>query len=103
MIKKTDIDFDPRIEKFRIRLALDLMDGNPLMLKARADLYLAIMDGIGPIVDATIAEFAERYGEEVIKYAHNNVEKDKPSYPTATKFVSNREIQKNLLKQLPED
>lgn len=100
-LKKSEIDFDHRIEKFRTTIAIGLDDGNPMMLKARAELYCNIMDGIGPIVDATIAEFAEKYGKEVIKYAHHNVGED--ISPTTTKYVSSREVQKKLLDKIPVD
>lgn len=99
-LKSTDIDFDLTIEKFRTRLAMDLHDGNPLMLKARAELYLDIFNGIAPIIDAAIAEFAEKYGEEVIKYAHNNLDETDIGPQSTVKYVSSREIQTNLHKQL---
>ena len=58
------------------------------------------MDGIGELVDAKIAEFAERYGEEVIKFAHDNrVDDLRDTEPSPIKFVSSKEINCKLLKK----
>jgi len=102
MRKSKEIDFDYATRKFRVFLEMDLCDGNPLMLEAKAELYLGILNGIGPIIDAEIAEFAERYGNETIKYAHHNStedEVDADSQPK-TRFISNHVIQNNLHKKL---
>ena len=96
-LKRENIDYDPQTGKLKTVIALHLIDGNGMMLKATAELYASIMDGIGTLVDAKVAEFVERYGEEVIKYAHNNTAGDLRDVEPSVKFVDSREIGKRLL------
>lgn len=109
MIKREEIDYDPGIGKFVTFISTRLCDGNPMMLKATAELYCEILDGIGKLVEAKIAEFAIRYGEEVIKFAHNNIgeelkDTEIPIEVSAAKFVDSREVGRKLLeKAFPTD
>lgn len=68
--KASDISFDPTLQKFTVRLVMILADGNPQMLKAKAQLYAGILDGLDELVEAKIGEFADKYGGEVIKHIH---------------------------------
>lgn len=70
-VKQSDIHYDAPTQKHHIRVVVTLADGNRQMLVAKAELYGSIMDGLDELVTAKIAEFAEKYGEEVIKFAHN--------------------------------
>ena len=98
-LKRKDIEYDHRTGKLRTFIGIDLIDGNGMMLKAKAELYASIMDGIGTLVDAKIAEFAEKYGEEVIKFAHNNITDDLRDTEPSVKFVNSKEITRKLLEK----
>jgi len=98
-IKRENISYDYRTDKLATCIALKLIDGNGFMLKAKAELYASIMDGIGKLVDAKIAEFAERYGEEVIQFAHNNISDDLRDIEPSVKFVDSKEVNRNLLEK----
>jgi len=91
--------YDPQTDKLATYITVKLCDGNGMMLKARAEMYANIVDGIGPIIDAQIAEFAERYGEEVIKFAHNNVVEDDLTDIKPRLMVDSREINRKLLQK----
>ena len=96
-IKRENIDYDPATDKLATHICIKLIDGNGMILKAKAELYANIMDGIGDLIDAKIAEFAERYGEEVIKFAHDNRADDLRDEMQPMKFVSSKEINRKLL------
>jgi len=97
-IKRENIEYDHQSGKLTTFLMLKLFDGNGMMLKAKAELYADIMDSIGKLVDAKIAEFAEKYGDEVIKFAHDNIAgDDRDCEPEVKKYVSSKEIQQRLL------
>lgn len=96
-ITKDKIDFDPHIGKLRCNIAIALADGNGMMLKAKAELYGAILDELDKIVDAKIAEFAEKYGDEVIRFAHDNRADDLRDCQPNIKFVDSKTTMKNLL------
>jgi hypothetical protein len=96
-IKRKDIDYDPQTDKLATCIAIKLIDGNGMMLKAKAELYASIMEGLDSLVNAKIAEFAERYGDEVIKFAHNNIADDLRDEPHPKIFVSSKELQRKLL------
>lgn len=98
MLERKDIDYDPQTGKLACYLTMKLCDGNGMMLKAKAELYTNIMDGIAPIIDAEIAKFAEIYGEEVIKYTHHNYD-DNDLRDWEPRFVDSKEINRKLLKK----
>lgn len=97
-IKRENIDYDPQTDKLVTHIAIKLIDGNGMMLKAKAELYGDIMDGIGKLIDAKIAEFAERYGDEVIKFAHDNLATDDlRDIEPCIKMVDSKEVTRRLL------
>lgn len=97
-VKREHIDYDPRTGKLTTIIDLRLTDGNGMILKAKAEMYADIMDGVGKLIDAKIAEFAERYGEEVIKFAHDNLGSNtRDIAPSPVKFVDSRKINRKLL------
>lgn len=96
-LKRENIDYDHQTGKLATHISVKLIDGNGMMLKAKAELYASIMEGIGALVDAKIAEFAERYGEEVIRFAHHNTDEDLRDIEPSTKLVNTKEIQLKLL------
>ena len=98
-IKKENIEYDPQTDKLATYITMKLVDGNGMMLKAKAEMYTSIMDGVGKLIDAKIAEFAERYGDEVIKFAHNNIDEVPNDFPTPFKFVDSKEVNRKLLKK----
>lgn len=99
-IKRENIEYDPQTDKLATYLTMKLVDGNGMMLKAKAEMYANIMDGVGKLIDAEIAKFAECYGEEVIKFAHDNrVDDLRDIEPSPTKFVNSKEINRKLLKK----
>ena len=96
-IKRENIDYDPQTGKLATCIWLKLCDGNGMLLKAKAELYSSIMDGIDTLIDAKIAEFAIRYGDEVIKFAHNNVADDLRDTEPSIKYRNSKEITQKLL------
>ena len=98
-IKRENIEYDPQTDKLATFVMMKLIDGNGMMLKAKAELYASIMEGLDDLVNAKIAEFAERYGDEVIKYAHNNIDDDLRCEPHPIRYVSNDEFEKWWSKQ----
>lgn len=105
-LKRANIERDYERDKLVTYLGITLTDGNGMMLKAKAELYASIMDGIGALIDAKIAEFAERYGEEVIQYAHHNTDAllDKSPMIVQRTDTGCREVQVRLLdKAFPDE
>lgn len=98
-IKRENIKYDPATGKLATFISMKLIDGNGMMLKAKAELYSEIMDGLGKLIEAKIAEFAERYGEEVIRFAHNNTRDDLRDTEPHIKFVDSKEIDRKLLER----
>lgn len=98
-LKRENIDYDPQTGKLATYISIKLVDGNGMMLKAKAELYTSIMAGIETLVDAKIAEFAELYGEEVIKFAHNNRADDLRDAEPSVRFVDSKEVNRKLLEK----
>lgn len=97
--KRQDISYDPQTGKLTTCIVMKLADGNGMMLKAKAELYADIMEGIDKLVEATIAEFAVKYGEEVIKFTHNVTDDDLRDTEPAVRFVDSKEVSRQLLKR----
>lgn len=97
ILERKDINYDPQTDKLATWITIKLIDGNGMMLKAKAELYASIMEGLDTLVNAKIAEFAERYGDEVIKFAHNNIVDDLRDTEPSIKVVNPRETAKKLL------
>ncbi len=87
-----DIWLDPESEQFRTQICLGLAEFNPAMLKAKAEFFSDILDGIAKIIQAKEAEIEEMYIAYPIEPTSGKV----PIGPTV-KYVSSREIQKKLL------
>lgn len=100
-IPKDRIDYNYETGKYCTLVSIMLDDGNPMFLKARAELYINIMDGITTLIDAKIAEFTEVYGQEVIQFAHGNigVEAESEGPSINCKVVDSREVGRKLLKK----
>ena len=109
-IKRDDIQFDPKTGKLVTYISIGLLDGNGMILKAKAEMYMSIMNKIDGLINGVIGEFAEKYGDEVIKYAHDNLD-EAPGGPIAkvkwvnsSVCVDSRETQQKLLdRAFPEE
>jgi len=94
---RENIDYDYENKTLSTHIIIKLSDRNGMVLKAKAEFMADVIEAVNKIIDAKTAEFAEIYGEEVIKNTHHNIStEDLVDFPKR-KTIYNKEVQQKLL------
>ena len=100
-VKRKDITKNYINGKFTGIVSVRIEEYNPMLTKAKMEFIADVIEGVFKSIEASEAEYLERYGEEVIKNAHMvpaDIE-DEIDEPIQAKHVQSYEVQKKLLER----